>query len=227
LQTALQTDSPRPDVGDCWNQIGVHGDKSCERLAEVTHCRNCPVFSAAGDRLLHRAAPAGYLAEWTARLAPADLAAKRAEHSVLIFRVGNEWLALETRLFIEVTEQRAVHRIPHCRNRALLAGLTNVRGRLEICVSLRALLGVNGEEPRDAGASSPRSLVVEHQQKRWVLPVDEVHGIHAFHSEDVTAAPATVARGQSHVRGLLPWGERKVGFLDPDKLFPALELGLR
>ncbi|HBP1772226.1 TPA: chemotaxis protein CheW, partial [Pseudomonas aeruginosa] len=34
-------------VDDCWNRIGVHGDKSCERLAEHVHCRNCEVYAAA------------------------------------------------------------------------------------------------------------------------------------------------------------------------------------
>ena len=36
-----------PAVDDCWNRIGIHGDKSCERLAAHVHCRNCEVHAAA------------------------------------------------------------------------------------------------------------------------------------------------------------------------------------
>ncbi|MCW1245836.1 chemotaxis protein CheW, partial [Pseudomonas sp. SAICEU22] len=41
-------------IDDCWNRIGVHGDKSCPLLAEHIHCRNCSVYSAAATRLLDR-----------------------------------------------------------------------------------------------------------------------------------------------------------------------------
>jgi len=41
-------------IDDCWNRIGIHGDKSCPLLAEHIHCRNCSVYSAAATRLLDR-----------------------------------------------------------------------------------------------------------------------------------------------------------------------------
>ena len=36
-----------PGVGDCWNTIGVSGDRSCPELNTHIHCRSCPVFAAA------------------------------------------------------------------------------------------------------------------------------------------------------------------------------------
>ena len=33
------------DAGDCWNRIGVNGDRSCPELTSFVHCRNCPVFA--------------------------------------------------------------------------------------------------------------------------------------------------------------------------------------
>jgi chemotaxis-related protein WspD len=211
-------------IDDCWNRIGVRGDKTCERLPSVIHCRNCSVFSAAGQRLLRRPPPDGYLEDWTARLAPAEQARSRDTHSVVIFRLGDEWLALETRYLKEITDRRPIHRVPHWRSR-VLAGLTNVRGRLEVCVSLREVLGC-GRRVDDAPPTRPRVVVVEHEGKTWVFGVDEVHGVHHFGADQVSALPATAARGVSHARGLIRWGERKVGYLDPDRLFPALEAGL-
>ena len=32
-------------IDDCWNRIGVHGDKSCPLLDEHVHCRNCAVYA--------------------------------------------------------------------------------------------------------------------------------------------------------------------------------------
>src|SRR5262249_15534027 len=130
----------RPGMGDCWNHIGVRGDRSCPELPTVGHCHNCPVFAAAGRRFLDGPSPDGYLDEWTWRWsAPVEEAAADLE-SVLIFRLGEEWLALPVRVLLEVTPAKSVHRIPH--RGGLLAGLVNVRGELHLCVWLAQLLGV-------------------------------------------------------------------------------------
>src|ERR1700733_11671904 len=54
-----------PGDSDCWNHIGVAGDRSCPELETFIHCRNCPVFSAAARTFFDRPAPEGYLAGWS------------------------------------------------------------------------------------------------------------------------------------------------------------------
>src|SRR5215472_14146833 len=54
---------------DCWNRIGISGDRSCPELEAHIHCRNCPVFASAARAFFDRPAPEGYLAEWTQWLA--------------------------------------------------------------------------------------------------------------------------------------------------------------
>ena len=61
--------------------------------------------------------------------------------SVLIFRLGEEWLAFRTHTVAEVTLPRPVHRIPH-RSNAVLSGMVNLQGQVQLCVSLHGLLGV-------------------------------------------------------------------------------------
>jgi chemotaxis-related protein WspD len=144
-----------PPQGDCWNRIGVRGDRSCPELAQYVHCQNCPVFAAAGRRFLDAPTPPGYLDEWTERLAaPAEEAAADLE-GVLVFRLADEWLALSVHALVEVTTPRPVHRVPH--RGGLLAGLVNVRGELCLCVHLARLLGVEQKaaEPSGAVASAP------------------------------------------------------------------------
>src|SRR3954470_16872644 len=96
-------------VEDCWNRIGVRGDRSCVELAKVVHCYNCQVFAGAGRRFLDAPSPPGYLDEWTQRLAaPADESVSDLL-GVVIFRLGEEWLGLRVGALVEVTGPRRVH----------------------------------------------------------------------------------------------------------------------
>src|SRR5262245_7888847 len=140
---------------DCWNRIGVRGDRSCPELPKVVHCQNCPVFASAGRRFLDAPSPDGYLDEWTERLAaPVDEAASDLQ-SVLTFRLGEEWLALPVQVLLEVTTPRPVHRVPH--RGGLLAGLVNNRGELHLCVRLAQLLGITANAGRGTRNAEPRN----------------------------------------------------------------------
>src|SRR5262249_34761523 len=129
-------------IDDCWNRIGVSGDRTCPELETTIHCRNCPVFASAAKSFFERPAPAGYLAERPRLLASSEAPSDSVEVSLLIFRLFGEWLALDTRAVVEVTTPRPVHRIPH-RSGQVLIGLVNLRGQLQLCVSLHGLLGVD------------------------------------------------------------------------------------
>ncbi len=216
-----------PTTMDCWNRIGVRGDRSCPELAKVVHCHNCPVFATAGRNFLNAPAPAGYLEEWTARLAapPEDTATDL--QSVLIFRIGEEWLALPVEVLTEVTPWRTPHRVPH--RGGLLAGLVNLRGELHLCVLLDQLLGIRSDRTQAAGPEAAgRLLVVVWRQQRWVFPVDAVDQVHRFSRANLTPAPATVARSHHRLsQGVFPWDGRSIGLLDPERLFHGLEGKLR
>lgn len=219
-------------AGDCWNRIGVRGDGSCPALAEHVHCRNCPVYAAAALDLLDRPPPPGYLAEWSDHFRQADLEADRddgASLSILIFRVGAEWMALPTMIFQEVAELRPVHSLPRRRSGTLL-GIVNVRGEILACLSLARLLDIatveSGSAAR-AGLVHQRLLVVGRGGRRIALPVDEVYGVHRCRPSALDPVPATLAAGQApFVRGVLGWKERAVGCLDADRLLDAIDRSL-
>jgi chemotaxis-related protein WspD len=221
---------PTSTQSDCWNRIGVWGDHSCPELLEAVHCHNCPVFAAASRRFLDAPPPPSYLEEWTERLiAPIEETARNVQ-SVLIFRLCDEWLALRVEVLLEVTSPRPIHRVPH--RAGLLAGLVNIRGELQLCVHLTQLLGLT---PRDHGPVTPdgkncpsRMIVVESEGSRWVFPVDEVDQVYRFSLDDLTSAPATVARSIGRMtRAVLAWRERSVGYLDDAQLFRALQARIR
>src|SRR5207245_3873954 len=99
-------------IDDCWNRIGVRGNKSCVELERHIHCRNCPTYASAASGLLDRGLPADHLAEWTAHFARPKAAENTSVFSVVIFRVGNEWLALPTTIFHEIAALRPIYSLP-------------------------------------------------------------------------------------------------------------------
>jgi chemotaxis-related protein WspD len=213
---------------DCWNTIGVRGDRSCPELAEFVHCQNCPVFAAAGRGLLDAPSPEGYLEEWTARLAEKPEEQSCDTLSVLIFRVAEEWLALPVEVLVEVTTPRPIHRVPY--RAGLLAGLVNIRGELHLCIHLAKLLGIadRSTPQADVGAARRRYLVTQRGGERWVLPVDEVDEVCRIARHAVTAAPATITRAATHLSsGVFPWKQRTIGLLDEGRVFELLQRKLR
>lgn len=215
-----------PSTDACWNRIGVRGDASCEQLAAHVHCRNCPVFTAAGASLLDAATPPGYREYWTARVADDKALADTGLQSMLVFRLRNEWLALPTVVLDEVAGMRAIHSLPHRRGGVLL-GLANVRGELRACVSLARLLGLHDGAPDTPAAAQQRLLVARHGEHRVALPVDEVHGTQRYHPRQLQERPATIALSSApYTKAVLPWRQSAIGLLDEQVLFNAIDRSL-
>ena len=220
----LQTE-PDAKVFDCWNTIGVEGNGSCRELVKFVHCRNCPVYSAAGLQLLNRPLAPDYRASLTAHYSVRKKLTTPARLSVVIFRLGSEFFALVTQAFQEVAERRSQHSLPH-RSRGVALGIVNVRGELLVCASLAQLLAVPQSAP-SAGTQPGRLLVANWNGQRVAFPVDEVFGIQRFQQDELREAPTTVARSSlTYTRGVILWREHVVGLLHAESLFAALNRGL-
>jgi chemotaxis-related protein WspD len=192
------------------------------------HCRNCPVLAEAARSFFDRPAPEGYLDAWQAILEEPAEAADGADTSVLVFRVDHEWLSLPTGALVEVTPSRTLHTVPH-RAGTALAGIVNVRGQLQLCVSLHAVLGLPGGP--QASAAHPggpedgagRLIVLERTAgptaERWVVGVDEVAGVHRVGRADLRPVPSTVSQAAARCSSaLFEWQERTVALLDDRRL---------
>lgn len=208
----------------CWRHVGVTGDRSCAELATFIHCRNCPVLTAAASRFFDRPAPAGYLESWQEILEQPEETLDADSRNVLIFRLGTEWLALPTAVLVEVTPPRQLHRVPH-RSGALLAGIVNVRGQLQLCVRLEGLLGLDAPvtEP-PAAIPAARLLVVERAGARWAFRVDDVAGVHRVQGRSLRDVPATVSGADMRATvALFAWQGKTVGLLDEARLLDGLQ----
>jgi chemotaxis-related protein WspD len=225
-------DGCKPGDDDCWSHIGVSGDRTCPELSTFIHCRNCPVFATAARAFFDRRAPEGYLAGWSRWLAKSgrdegdegsgDDENEGQSHeervSVLIFRLGPEWLAFRTQTVAEVTTPRPIHRVPHRTNEVFL-GLVNLQGQVQLCISLHGLLGV-------ASMSNPTRLVVLRDRNRaesWAFAADEVLGVQHVPRGRWRGVPSTLANPTvGFSQAVLSWKERSIGLLDEERVFMAL-----
>ena len=214
-------------IDDCWNRIGVWGNEKprCQELENVIHCVNCKVYSGAGRLLLDREADREYIGNWSEQLKQEKNRKHENDISVVVFRIADEWLALSAKLFHEVVDMRVVHRVPHSRS-AVLRGLINIRGELQLCVSMGQLLGIE-KRARQAKSSQigmgERMVVITNESDRYVFPVTEVQGIHRYAPSDLQAVPTTAEQSKSnYLSGVLEMNDRHVGRLDEALIFSSL-----
>jgi chemotaxis signal transduction protein len=232
----VQSPSRTAALNDCWNHIGVHGDRSCPELPPHIHCRNCPVFSAAARALLDVPAPADSKQIATEHFArPAEVEAGHSVgaemQSVIVFRLRAEWYAIHTSACLEIAAVRPIHSLPHRRDATVL-GIVNVHGGLLACISLAVIVGASASPeatPTQSRrrAAVPRLLVARRAAATVVFPVDEVQGMTRFRARDLQDVPATATHARaSYTRALLPLGDRSAGLLDEQLLFSAVERAL-
>lgn len=223
-------------IDDCWNKIGVWGRvrPHCPELEKIIHCANCKVYSAAARQLLDRDISPEYMRERAETLAQSKPEAKQHNAiSIVVFRIGEEWLGLPTHVFQEVLAFRSVHGIPHRRGK-ILRGLVNIRGELQLCVSLGQLLNIKKGEIQGTNISKgiyERMMVVVKDGIRYAFPVGEVRGIRRYSTKELLDSPATVTHdARDYLYGMVLWKEgdeeRHIGCLNEALLFPALERGI-
>ena len=224
-----------PVQGDCWNTIGVSGDRSCPEL-NTSHSlpelpgicggRAQPSSTGVPPRAISRIGrggwpnrPASVCATTDPSMADDHVLLQGEAVSVLIFRLGEEWLAFRTQTVAEVTLPRPVHRIPH-RSNAVLTGIVNLQGQVQLCVSLHGLLGAT------AALASPSRLVVLRDADRaetWAFAADEVVGVRRVPRSQWRSVPSTLINpAVGFSQAVLSWDGRSVGLLDEQRVFTAL-----
>ena len=111
-----------------------------------------------------------------------------------------------------------MHRVPH-RSNVVLIGLVNLQGQVQLCVSLRGLLGVEGQ------ATSTRLVVLRDQDRAesWAFEADEVLGVHRVPRGHLRSVPSTLVNPTiAFSQAVLSWNDRSIGLLDEQRVFTAL-----
>jgi len=146
--------------------------------------------------------------------------------SLVVFRLGAQWLALATQVVTEVTEMLTIRSIPQ-RKTDVLLGLVNLRGELHLCISLDRILEPDGTDVRgraDGQQRTARLVIIEKEGDSWVFPADEVLGVFHFAPSEIQKLPATPTEGIALARhGVVSWQEKPVSYLDETVLFDTLK----
>lgn len=216
----------------CWNSIGVWGreDTRCPRLDEFIHCQNCDVFHTASLAAYERAIPEDYRLEWTEVLAGSKEMFVTDTKPVIVFRIGDEWVAIAAGLCKEISRMMKVHRLPHNKSQTL-KGVVNNGGEIRICFSLGNLLGIakaNQIFGEEFHAVYARMIVMEAGGRRYVFPVSEIKGLHHYRESELGPLPNTVlASSASYMSGVIKWEDQIIGCLDEALLTSQLERSIR
>lgn len=224
----MQTSYSDFDIDDCWNKTGVfrNGNKSCLHLAELGHCLNCEQYANSGRRLLNRPLPDDYRRELSERFRQPVSHPPKSMELTFIFRAGDEWLGVKSSLINEVVDMGPIHSIPHKSSRIIL-GIVNMRGRLEICVSIGGILRLAPGAKRQGAPAPERLIVASKNGQNIVFPVSEVMGPASYPASAVKPLPSTVSGSRAvYIKGLLTVKNREVGILDDSMLFRILARNL-
>jgi chemotaxis-related protein WspD len=217
---------------DCWNAIGVSGDRSCEELVAHTHCRNCPTYAVAASTRLDRPISDAAIDAATAYYAAPREIEDAASASCFVFRLGSEWLAIPMALLDEVVAIKSTHSLPHRRG-PMKVGLVSIRGDIVVHVSLAGLLGIASDGEPASGSMdahrqlSPRVVVLADARGRLAISVDEVMGIHRYDPAVLRPVPSTLGQAvESYAGALIAIGDRVVGLLDGVRMLSSLSQAL-
>lgn len=139
-----------------------------------------------------------------------------AEEHVVIFRLADEFYALDIQSVQEIVRMQAITSIPG--SEPWVEGITNLRGRVVPVVDLRKRCAV------EAGEHTPetRIVVVGSTTGMVGLIVDAVTEVMRIPADQVEAPSTIVAvPDNSYLRGIAKLEDRLVSLMDLDGVLPS------
>ncbi|MBK6679822.1 MAG: chemotaxis protein CheW [Ignavibacteriales bacterium] len=220
----------KPKVREkCWQVIGVFGDKSCESLTEYLHCKHCPVYSDSAKEFFDREIPAEFLDSWTKTLSKQKETRERGDMSVTVFRLGTEYLAIDTNCFLVAVEVKPVHFVPFRTNKSF-RGLVNIDGELLLCFNLETLLNISRGDFINVTEKAvyKRMIAIKTGGERIVFEVDEIIGVKRISSSAIKPLPATAQKAtEIFSNGIFETEELTAGLLNETKISESFRSSLK
>jgi chemotaxis-related protein WspD len=173
--------------------------------------------------LLERQIDPAYVAEWTQLLAKdRETSVSLTFQSLVVFRLGHEWLALPARSFSGITGMHTIRKVPH-RSKDILEGLVNMQGQLSLCIDLAKFMDV-ARLPAPSAQSKQKMISIGEGQEKWVFVVDEILGLFPCDLGDFSHPPVNIEKSSTnYLKGLINIGDKCVSVLDEELLLYGLE----
>ncbi len=209
----------------CWDSVGIFGEGTCEILSTHEHCRSCPVYQYSGRQLFNRSIPQKYKDEWTLTYSQTKEIEEYKKLSIVLFRIADEWFALDTKLFQEALAQKKIHYIPGRTNKYLY-GVINVNGELLLSIVLSSFLGIN-EVTLKENEIYRNLLVLNTKEQRYCFPVDEFDSVTSINVNILEDIPATVSKKEHTLtEKMFKLKKRTYSLLNADKLIDEINRNL-
>lgn len=147
-----------------------------------------------------------------------------AASSLMLFRLGTRWFAVDVQAVVEVALKGAVTRMPSAPRHIL--GITSLRGRLVTVLSVEHMLGVEAPLSRERTATLPRLVVVRHADLEVAMVADSIHGIgHRLGAGVTDDQPGDPVSSPDFARHVFAWQDHRVAVLDvPELVLTAARL---
>lgn len=184
-----------PRIGDCWNRIGVYGDRTCPELDTFNHCRNCSIYSSAGRALLEQPLKQNELTETARALSAPAEKHNQNQLSVLLFQLNDVRFALPLKSLREVSSVHAIHTVPHITNREFL-GLASLQGEIVLCFSLHACLDIAPVTEQKA-KEDMQLILLQDKEDTWAFRADHIEGVEVILQNEMQSAPDTITHAPS------------------------------
>ena len=222
----IDIDKIRLEKGEkCWDSIGVFGSGICELLDDYHHCKNCPVYALGGRHLLEREISPDMIREWTSIISLPKVSESRDKTSVVIFRIADEWLGLNTNVFQEAVVSKFIHYVPS-RTNDFFHGIINVNGELLMCISLAKFLNLPAviqESESGREKQFKNILIVFDKNYRYAFPADEFFGVSSLSKDEMSNPPLTVSKADNTItKAIISHQNKKISIIDEEKLFALI-----
>lgn len=140
------------------------------------------------------------------------------EEHVVIFRLADEYYALDIQAVQEIVRMQAITSIPGAD--AWVEGITNLRGRVVPVIDLRRRCGIDTSEY----TAETRIVVVGSANGMVGLIVDAVSEVMRIPSEQIEPPSSIVSVPEnSYLRGVAKLDDRLVSLMDLEGVLPAAE----
>jgi chemotaxis-related protein WspD len=147
---------------------------------------------------------------------------------LLLFRLGDETLALPAKLLRRATPWARPTPIPH-RTTPVMRGVCNIRGELVLCADLHRLLGLpdrRAARPAEAG-DTRRMVVIGPQDAPWVFEVDALVGIERTPTAQLRPPPVTVEHAlPAYTTAIAEIRGQRATVLDGERVLAGFQAGL-
>lgn len=140
----------------------------------------------------------------------------RQEEHVVIFRLAEEYFALDIQAVQEIVRMQTITSIPG--SDPWVEGITNLRGRVVPVLDLRVRCGVEAAPP----TTEMRIVVVSASEGMVGLIVDSVSEVMRIPSDQVEPPSTLVsAASNSYLRGIAKLEDRLVSLMDLSGVLPV------